>query len=221
MFDQAHYIIIKSVTNSMSAMTDMGIGKQSKTLNKNQIEMVSTYLRSKRNGLRNQTIFLLSVKSGLRAKEIASLQWRMVVQPDGKIDDYINLPNSSSKGRSGRVIPLHSSLKVNLNELLEEQSRIRTFDLDTSYIVRTERSASASAQSIVNMFSGWYRDLGLIGCSSHSGRRTFITETAKKISTVGGSLRDIQMMVGHSSLQTTQRYIESDSESQMRVVNLL
>ena len=104
----------------MSAVTDMGIGKQSKTLNKNQIEMVSTYLRSKRNGLRNQTIFLLSVKSGLRAKEIASLQWRMVVQPDGKIDDYINLPNSSSKGRSGRVIPLHSSLKVNLSELLEE-----------------------------------------------------------------------------------------------------
>ena len=205
----------------MSAVTDMGIGKQSKTLNKNQIEMVSTYLRSKRNGLRNQTIFLLSVKSGLRAKEIASLQWRMVVQPDGKIDDYINLPNSSSKGRSGRVIPLHSSLKVNLSELLEEQSRIRTFDLDASYIVRTERSASTSAQSIVNMFSGWYRDLGLVGCSSHSGRRTFITETAKKISTVGGSLRDIQMMVGHSSLQTTQRYIESDSESQMRVVNLL
>ena len=205
----------------MSAVTDMGIGKQSKTLNKNQIEMVSTYLRSKRNGLRNQTIFLLSVKSGLRAKEIASLQWRMVVQPDGKIDDYINLPNSSSKGRSGRVIPLHSSLKINLSELLEEQSRIRTFDLDTAHVVRTERSASTSAQSIVNMFSGWYRDLGLIGCSSHSGRRTFITETAKKISTVGGSLRDIQMMVGHSSLQTTQRYIESDSESQMRVVNLL
>ena len=151
----------------------MGIGKQSKTLNKNQIEMVSTYLRSKRNGLRNQTIFLLSVKSGLRAKEIASLQWRMVVQPDGKIDDYINLPNSSSKGRSGRVIPLHSSLKINLNELLEEQSRIRTFDLDAAYVVRTEHSASTSAQSIVNMFSGWYRDLGLIGCSSHSGRRTW------------------------------------------------
>ena len=64
MFDLAHDIIIKSVANSMSAVTDMGIGKQSKTLNKNQIEMVSTYLRSKRNGLRNQTIFLLSVKSG-------------------------------------------------------------------------------------------------------------------------------------------------------------
>ena len=78
-----------------------------------------------------------------------------------------------------------------------------------------------SPQAIVNMFQRWYGRLGLIGCSSHSGRRTFITETSKKISTVGGSLRDIQMMVGHSSLQTTQRYIESDSESQKKVVNLL
>ena len=55
----------------------------------------------------------------------------------------------------------------------------------------------------------------------HGGRRTFITETSKKISLVDGSLRDIQMMVGHSSLQTTQRYIESDSDSQRKVVDLL
>ena len=54
-----------------------------------------------------------------------------------------------------------------------------------------------------------------------SGLRTFITETSKRISTVGGSLRDIQMMVGHSSLQTTQRYIEADSDSQRKVVDLI
>ena len=40
----------------------MGIGKQSKTLNKSQIEMMRTYLRSKRNGLRNETIFLFPLK---------------------------------------------------------------------------------------------------------------------------------------------------------------
>ena len=71
------------------------------------------------------------------------------------------------------------------------------------------------------MFQKWYGKLGLLGCSSHSGRRTFITETSKKISLVGGSLRDIQMMVGHSSLQTTQRYIEADSDSQKKVVDLI
>ena len=200
----------------------MGLGKQSKVLNKSQIEMISNYLRSKRNGLRNETIFLLSVKSGLRSKEISQLQWKYVLKSDGEtIDDYINLPNSSSKGKSGRIIPLHKSIRENLQLLLIEHKKYRSFDLNSSFIVRTERSPFTSSQSVVNMFQSWYRKLGLLGCSSHSGRRTFITETSKKISLVGGSLRDIQMMVGHSSLQTTQRYIESDSESQMKVVNLI
>lgn len=199
----------------------MGIGKQSKVLNKSQIEMVSQHLRSKRNGLRNQTIFLLSVKSGLRSKEISQLSWREVCNSDGEVDTYINLTNRSSKGKSGRVIPLHKDVRKNLIALLDCQRQFRIFDIETSKVIQTERSSSTSSQSIVNMFQSWYRKLGLVGCSSHSGRRTFITETSKKISLVGGSLRDVQMMVGHSSLQTTQRYIESDSDSQRRVVDLI
>ena len=199
----------------------MSLNKQSKILNKSQIEMVSNYLRSKRNGLRNQTIFLLSVKGGLRSKEISQLSWKEVINSDGEVGDEIHLTNKTSKGRSGRIIPLHNSIKENLIELLKEHKTFRDFDFDTSLIVRTERSPTTTSQSIVNMFQSWYKKLGLIGCSSHSGRRTFITETSKKISLVGGSLRDIQMMVGHSSLQTTQRYIESDSDSQRKVVGLI
>ena len=199
----------------------MGLAKQSKVLNKQQIEFVSTYLRSKRNGLRNQTIFLLSVKSGLRAKEISQLSWREVLNSDGEVDSHINLTNQSSKGNSGRCIPLHKLVRRNLAEMYEYQSMFRYFDPKTSFVIRTERSPFTTSQTIVNMFQKWYSTLGLIGCSSHSGRRTFITEAAKKISLVGGSLRDIQMMAGHSSLQTTQRYIEADSEAQTKVVCLL
>ncbi len=199
----------------------MGLGKQSKVLNKSQIEMVSNHLRSKRNGLRNQTIFLLSVKCGLRAKEISQLSWKEVCDSDGEVGTYINLTNRSSKGVSGRSIPLNKDVRSNLIELLDQSKLYRGFNVDTSFVVRTERSPFTTSQTIVNMFQRWYRNLGLIGCSSHSGRRTFITETSKKISLVGGSLRDIQMMVGHSSLQTTQRYIESDSESQRRVVDMI
>ena len=199
----------------------MGIGKQSKTLNKSQIQMVRTFLKSKRNGLRNETIFLLSVKSGLRSKEISLLSWKMVSKSDETIDDFINLPNSSSKGNGGRIIPLHKDIKENLNLMLEEHKKLYGFDQNKSFIVRTERTPFTTSQTIVNMFQKWYGKLGLLGCSSHSGRRTFITETSKKISLVGGSLRDIQMMVGHQSLQTTQRYIEGDSESQKKVVDLI
>jgi integrase/recombinase XerD len=86
------------------------------------------------------------------------------------------------------------------------------------FVISTERALSTSPQAIVNMFQRWYRDLGLVGCSSHSGRRTFITNAARKISTVGGSLRDVQMLAGHTNLRTTQRYIEPDTEAQKRVV---
>ena len=199
----------------------MGLGKQAKTLNRTQIKMISEFLLNNRYGLRDQTIFYFSVKCGLRSKEISNLKWSMVMNSDGSVGGYLNLPNSSSKGRSGRVVPLNKDLKKNLEMLLEEHQILNDFDPQTSFIVRTERSKSTTPQSIVNMFQRWYGRLGLIGCSSHSGRRTFITETSKKISTVGGSLRDIQMMVGHSSLQTTQRYIESDSESQKKVVDML
>ena len=199
----------------------MGLGKQSKTLNKSQIQMVSNHLRNGRNGLRNQTIFLLSVKSGLRAKEISQLSWKEVCNSNGEVDTQINLTNQTSKGNSGRVIPLHKSVRENLIELLERHRKYYAFNINTSFIVRTERSPFTTSQTIINMFQKWYQTLGLIGCSSHSGRRTFITETSKKISLVGGSLRDIQMMAGHSSLQTTQRYIDGDSESQRKVVDLI
>ena len=199
----------------------MGLGKQAKTLSRTQVKMISEYLLTNRYGLRDQTIFYFSTKAGLRAKEIAHLKWSMVMNSDGSVGDYLHLPNASSKGNGGRVVPLNRALKLNLIKLLQEHSSYQDFTPQASALIRTERSKGTSSQAIVNMFQRWYDRLGLIGCSSHSGRRTFITETSKKISTVGGSLRDIQMMVGHSSLQTTQRYIESDSESQMKVVNLL
>ena len=73
----------------------------------------------------------------------------------------------------------------------------------------------------MNKFAAWYRALGFSGASSHSGRRTAITNWARKISTVGGSLRDVQMLAGHAALSTTQRYIEGAEEARRRVVELV
>jgi integrase/recombinase XerD len=75
--------------------------------------------------------------------------------------------------------------------------------------------------SIVNWFVTMFAELELEGCSSHSGRRTFITTAAKNVYRAGGSLRDVQLLAGHRSIDTTQRYIEGDTQSQRRLVSLL
>ena len=76
-------------------------------------------------------------------------------------------------------------------------------------------------RGVVNWFKAVYVDLGFEGCSSHSGRRTFITRSARLLAKSGGSLRDIQELAGHRALTTTERYIEGDREAQRRLVNML
>jgi integrase len=89
------------------------------------------------------------------------------------------------------------------------------------HIVASNRGGSMRANSIVNWFVAMFADLGLEGSSSHSGRRTFITAAAKNVHRAGGSLRDVQLLAGHRSIETTQRYIEGDTPSQRRLVSLL
>jgi integrase len=196
----------------------MALGKQAKTLSKNQIDTVMAYLSNSRYPQRDRVIFLLSVKAGLRAMEIANLKWEMMLTPDGEVGNSIHLTNIASKGRSGgRIIPLNKELRSALSEL----KLTGPLGRPSPFVITTERSVSTSAQVIVNLFTRLYINLGYTGCSSHSGRRTFITNAARKISTVGGSLRDIQMLAGHSNLTTTQRYIEGDGEAQHKIVQLV
>lgn len=194
----------------------MSLKKQAKTLSKPQIEATLNLIKSTRCPSRNTVILLLSVRAGLRAKEIAGLTWQMVTDASGKIGNSIHLLDGASKGKSGRVIPLSKDLRQALTDLHQAPRPYRS----SPYIISTERSARTSAAVIVNLFATWYRSLGFAGASSHSGRRTAITNWARKISTVGGSLRDVQLLAGHSALTTTQRYIEAHADAQRRVVEL-
>jgi integrase/recombinase XerD len=193
----------------------MALGKQAKTLSKGQVEAVLGYLAKTRHPVRNRLIFLLSVKAGLRAKEIARLTWWMTNDSLGEVGWTICLQDSASKGKSGRVIPLNAQVR---DALIEYR---RSVPNAGPFVISTERALSTSPQAIVNMFQRWYRHLGFVGCSSHSGRRMFISHAARKISLVGGSLRDVQMLAGHSNLRTTQGYIEANPDAQVQVVDLV
>jgi integrase/recombinase XerD len=88
-------------------------------------------------------------------------------------------------------------------------------------LIRSERGGGMTPLSIVVWFNRAFRHIGLNGCSSHSGRRTFITRAARLVHKAGGSLRDVQLLAGHRSIQTTQRYIDGDTDAQRKLVSLI
>jgi integrase len=85
----------------------MPLAKQAKTLKPGQIDAMLAYLSTTRHAKRNRLIFLLSVKAGMRAKEIAKLTWWMTNDSQGEVAQTIHLLDSASKGNSGRLIPLN------------------------------------------------------------------------------------------------------------------
>ena len=188
--------------------------RQAKVLSKAQVQTLLTFLSQTRSPKRNRVIALLSIRAGLRAKEIASLTWGMVTDSRGELGDTIHLTNLAAKGNSGGSIPLSKELRL----ALLEWRTITTAPESNQRIITTERSQATTSQVIVNLFADWYRRLGFDGCSSHSGRRTFITNMARNISRYGGSLRDVQSLARHGSLAMTQRYIEQNSDAMKKVV---
>lgn len=174
------------------------------------------YVATTRRAHRNRVLVLLSFKAGLRACEIAGLDWSMVLRADGKLDRIISVGNAIAKNGSGRRIPMHPDLHDALSRLHHHGSRPRH-----GPVIGSERGAHMHPRSIVNWFADVYRELGLDGCSSHSGRRTFITRSARLLGRTGGSLRDVQELAGHRSLSTTERYIEGDRDAQRKLVRLV
>jgi integrase/recombinase XerC len=141
-------------------------GKQAKMLTPKQETAVLTYLQTMRYPVRDRVMFLLSIKAGLRAKEIACLTWSMVTDSAGQVTDVIALPNRASKGRrGGRLIPLNNLLRAALVEL--HQLRGDAVHPERP-VVSSERGGPLTASSVTKWFFHLYRDLGNPSCSLQS-----------------------------------------------------
>lgn len=196
----------------------MSLGKQAKILSSDQINQAIKILAGghwMNNSSRDMVIFLLSLH-GLRACEIADLELSMIKAPDGNIAESISLQDKASKGSSGRIIPMSQALRHAIKTYLIVRKR-----QSSPFLITTQRADKFSANAVAVWFNRFYKRLGLQGCSSHSGRRTFLTNAARRISLAGGSIRDVMALAGHQHLSTTQRYVEADSEAQRKVVAMI
>jgi integrase/recombinase XerD len=183
--------------------------KQARALDDKRLKQALAILKNDR----ERALFLLSVKAGLRAKEIAGLEWSRIDWQTG------TLLLKTTKGNKPRHVPMADDLADALRSYRDSLSSRKTH-------VFTNTQSRPGRPLTPNSVAVWLRDLylrklGWTGYSSHSGRRTFVTKVARKISEAGGSLRDVQALAGHESLATTQRYIETNPEAQRRVIKLI
>ena len=190
-------------------------GKPAKVLGVTDMRRAISIAVNQRHARRNKVMVLLSFKAGLRAGEIAALTWAMILDASGKVGRFIELPAIAAKKGSGRRIPIGPELTAALKLLLREHP------IWEGPVIRSARGRHMTAKAVVNWFTALYRSAGFEGCSSHSGRRTFVTRAARLISKAGGSLRDVQQLVGHRSIQTTQGYIEGDAHAQHRLIRMI
>ncbi|WJY18325.1 site-specific integrase [Alteriqipengyuania flavescens] len=187
-----------------------------KILEATDLQLLLSHVATRRQAQRDTVILLLSFKAGLRACEIAGLDWYMVTGASGGIADSIAVAGTIAKNGRARRIPLHPDLKAALRKSWLMAGRPRH-----APVLLSQKGGHLTAGSVVNWFTALYAQVGLTGCSSHSGRRTFITNSARLVAQVGGCLRDVQELAGHSALTTTERYIEGDREAQRKLVQLL
>ena len=186
---------------------------QAKTLTPQELDKVLSYVATKKYPERDRALILTSCYSGLRVAEIASLKMADVVNEDGTIRNEVRLSAAQTKGGQPRTVFLPQKLQDELAVYLT--TRYARFP-DVPFF-HTSKRLGFSANSLCQWFFWAYRNAGIAGASSHSGRRTFITTLANK----GISVRVLAGLAGHKSIAVTQKYIDVNPDLMRNAVELI
>lgn len=117
---------------------------------------------------------------------------------------------STTKGKKERQVPLHPSLRQMLAPLLERLGR-------DDLLVRNRAGKQPSRAAVLTAFKALCRKAGTKEWSFHSLRHLFVTRLLRR----GGSAIAVQMLAGHTKLETTERYAHGATAQQRRDTILL
>lgn len=187
---------------------------QAKVLSEQEFRRVLAVVNTMTYAKRNRLLVMLSFQAGMRACEISKLQIGHVINEDGSIRDRIHLQNGQTKGDKQRTVILSQRLQKEISKYV---SKLTGFHHNADQpLIRSQKGGHFSPTTLVMLFRRIYDLAGLCDARSHSGRRSFITKLANK----GVSVRVVQTLAGHSSMQTTQRYIDVNEGMLVQAVEL-
>jgi len=215
--DLRHNVVAQIKYQTVLLNTDTVIfeGKmaQAATLSEAQIKRAIRFCQTRRYVTRDTTILLLSLYTGLRAKEIAALRIGDVYDEEGAVRTQFTLSAAQTKGCRTRTVFVNKQLT---QQLVAYRAWKQSTDA-AAPLFASQKGGHFSANTMCQLFLNIYKQCGLSDASSHSGRRTFITRLANK----GVGVRVLAALAGHSSIQTTQRYIDVNDAQLANAVELV
>jgi integrase/recombinase XerD len=203
------------LTHTNTLIGEDGMSKQAKTLNASELRRVLDYTATRKHSARNRALLMITFLSGMRVGEVASLRCSDVLNADKTIKNEIRLRAEQTKGNEARVVFVNEKLRKELEQYV---SRLKMIDMNKKFFYsQKSKSDGFTANTLTQFFHYLYRRSGIDGASSHSGRRTFITNLASK----GVGVRVLMSLSGHKNISTTQAYIDVNDEMKRRAVELI
>jgi integrase/recombinase XerD len=196
---------------------------QARTLNEKELKLLLLFIATRKHAARDRAMMLMTHWGGMRIGEVAAVRVGDVLALDGSIKQEIRLTAWQTKGKRSRIVVLSEKLRKELLTYL--QHRFKTKDLvAVSYtgaldkpLFPTQKREGFTANTAAYHFHMLYRAAGIDGASSHSGRRSFLTQLSAK----AVPLRVMMELAGHRQAQTTMRYCDVTADMKRAAVELL
>ena len=191
--------------------------KQAKTLNQKQLFLFLKQLELFKNSQRNQLIISLTFYGGLRIGEVTKLKWKDVIDKNLTVKDEIILSAENNKSNEVQRLFLNKKLRLEIVKYKTFYSqKYKHLNLESPLII-SQRNTQFSPNSLCQLINSLYKRCNLPTATTHSGRRSFITNLANK----SLNAKVIMSLARHKNLSTTQRYIDVNDEQLKQAIELI
>jgi integrase/recombinase XerD len=197
---------------------------QARVLTERELRKVLNFCSTQPHAARNRAMLLCTHQAGMRVGEVSALRICDVLAADGTILEAISLSANQTKGNQARTVLVPTKLREELKLYLQQRFGLEnliavTYTDMSRALFPTQKNPTRgfTANTLCQLFHKIYKDSRMTGASSHSGRRTFITNLASK----GVGVRVLMSLAGHRNISTTQAYIDVNDDMKRKAVELV
>lgn len=193
-----------------------GTSGRAAVLTASQVRQVFKVARSRgRHAARAEAVLAVSMGLGLRAKELAALKWSDFYQGENNVLRVtVHLAAAYTKGGRPRDVFLSSPALRGVLKRYCATRMVSGTPRAHAPLFPSQKAGPMTASSMARFLKTLYAEAGIVGASSHSGRRTLITRLAER----GVDLKAIAQIAGHTSIRTTAVYVESNPTRLARIL---